>query len=274
MFQWLTAVVSLQTSIAKHLAQQQIQRSSDSKSRVGDTTKPEKPTASVQPVVQRDITEQDSASSLGQSCDSDKLSVIDGERTLVNGPVCQDGVSNGPLDVSRGGAISLLNPPGFSTNSAAQSSSSSSVNGDVEMVDVSGVKDSPAVIKSRSNSTDSPSIVRVNWSSGDKQSSSSSSSTGVTTPSGKNIVISAINKSNNTVVTKVLGPNSQAGKLAANNLAAKNLSGGTNPTSILSARVTGQQMAKVTGMAVGKSTTTGLGSAAKVITVSAPSGRS
>jgi hypothetical protein len=53
-------------------------------------------------------------------------------------------------------------------------------------------------------------------------------------PSGKNIVISAINKSNNTVVTKVLGPN-QGGKVTGNNLAGKNVSG-SNPTSILSPR--------------------------------------
>ncbi|XP_033748220.1 PHD finger protein 12-like [Pecten maximus] len=274
--EWLTAVVSLQTSIAKHLAQQQIQKSSDGSSRLSETSKPEKPTASVQPVVQRDSAEQESSSSVGQSCDIDKLSALDGDRTLLNGPVSQDGVSNGPLDVNRGGAISLLNPPGFSSSGqiVGSGSNSSSLNGDVEMTDVSNVKgttssDSPAVIKSRSNSTDSPSIVRVNWSSGDKQSVAVSSATGVTTPSGKNIVISAINKSNNTVVTKVLG---QGGKLAANNMAAKNMSG-SNPTSILSPQVTGKQMAKVTGMAIGKTTTTASGSTAKVITVSAPSGK-
>ncbi|XP_048745110.2 PHD finger protein 12-like [Ostrea edulis] len=243
--EWLSAVVSLQTSIARHLAQRQIQKSSAESGKSEQNVKLEKPTASVQPVI------QGSESSEGNLCDSKVTSM---EVDKPNGPVSES-VSNGPLEGNRVGAISLLHPPGSS------SSSQSSVNGEVG--ESSKGKTDTVLIKSRSKSVDgSPAnIVRVNWASVDKQVTSGASTS--TTPSGKNIVISAINKANNTVVTKVLGP-TQGNKLLANNMAANS---GSSSTSILSPRVSGQSAIKVAS--VQGRTNTG-GSAAKVITVSTP----
>ena len=249
-------MVSLQTSIAKHLAQQQIDKTEPDSSRVtGDTsTKPEKPTASVQPTMQRDPEMLLMDSSATDSCDSDKAS----DSELYNGPSAQDTTS--PLDIHRGGAVSLLNPQNFPLGS--NSNISNSLNGDIDNVDVTvKTRTDGAAIKSRSSSVDSsqPNIMRVNWPPGDKSVSSPVTS--------KNIVISAINKSNNTVLTKVIGAN-QSGKLAATLSpgAVKNLS---NPTSILSPRVLGQS-SKVTGITmtktVGSSQVTG--STAKVINAS------
>lgn len=64
--QWLSAVVSLQTSIARHLAQKQIQMSSTESGKSEVNVKSEKPTASVQPVIQS----SDSQQNEGGSCDS------------------------------------------------------------------------------------------------------------------------------------------------------------------------------------------------------------
>jgi hypothetical protein len=238
--------VSLQTSIARHLAQKQIQKSSTEPGKSEPTVKLEKPTASVTPVI------QGSESSDGNSSDSKVTSMeVDNK---PNGPVSES-VSNGPLEGSRLGAISLLHPP------ASSSPQQSSVNGEVG--ESSKSKSDTVLIKSRSKSVDgSPAnIVRVNWASVDKQVTSGASTS--TTPSGKNIVISAINKANNTVVTKVLGP-TQGNKLLTNNMAANS---GSSSTSILSPRVSGQSAIKVAS--VQGRTSTG-GSAAKVITVSTP----
>lgn len=243
--EWLSAVVSLQTSIARHLAQKQIQMSSTESGKSEVNVKSEKPTASVQPVIQS----SDSQQNEGGSCDS-KVTSMEVDKP-PNGPL-SDSLSNGPLEGNRGGAISLLHPP---------STSQHSVNG--EIGESSKSKPETVLIKSRSKSVDgSPAnIVRVNWASVDKQASSGASTS--TTPSGKNIVISAINKANNTVVTKVLGP-TQGNKLIANNVAANS---GGNSTSILSPRVSGQSAIKVASV---QGRTSTVGSTAKVITVSTP----
>ncbi|XP_061166632.1 PHD finger protein 12-like [Saccostrea echinata] len=244
--EWLSAVVSLQTSIARHLAQKQIQKSSSESGKSEQSVKTEKPTASVQPVIQG----SDSQPSEGGLCDS-KVTNMEVDKPL-NGPL-SDPISNGPLEGNRGGAISLLHPPG--------PSSQSSMNG--ELGESSKSKSETVLIKSRSKSVDgSPAnIVRVNWASMDKQTTSGASTS--TTPSGKNIVISAINKANNTVVTKVLGP-TQGNKLLANNVAANS---GSSSTSILSPRVSGQSAIKVASV---QGRTNTVGSTAKVITVSTP----
>ena len=252
---WLSSVVCLQTSIARHLAQSRSQKNSDG-TKPSSATKLEKPMATIQPVVHRDSLDSSSSDSLVSdviSCATDsKTSISENERTSFNGSLnSPDCFSNGPLDISKGGAISLLHPPGASfSNSGA----SSVINTEID----SSQKNEVIGVKSRSNSMDSsqPNVVRLNW-------NSDRSSSAVTMPSGKNIVISAINKSNNTVVTKVLGPN-QGGKVTGNNLAGKNVSG-SNPTSILSPR-SGTTTVKV-GNVQGKTAAT---SSAKVITVTAP----
>lgn len=245
---WLSSVVCLQTSIARHLAQSRSQKNTDGTKPLS-STKPDKPTATIQPVHRDSIDSSSSESFVSDVlCGTDKIS--DNERTSFNGSLSStDCFSNGPLDISKGGAISLLHPPGTSFSN----SGTSSLNAEI---DVSQKTDSLGV-KSRSNSVDSPqpNIVRLNWNS-DRPSS-------VTMPSGKNIVISAINKSNNTVVTKVLAPN-QGGKITGNNVAGKNIAG-SNPTSILSPRG-GATTVKV-GSVQGKPP---IQSAAKVITVTAP----
>lgn len=183
-------------------------------------------------------------------CGSDtRLSNSENERTSFNGSLSSECFTNGPLDISKGGAVSLLHPP---LTSVANSNSGLS-NSDSE----TSQKSDMTGLKGRSNSVESPqpNIVRLNW--------NSEKSTAVTMPSGKNIVISAINKTNNTVVTKVLGPN-QSGKVTGNNIAGKNISG-SNPTSILSPRA-GTTTVKV-GSVQGKPTTP---TSAKVITVTAP----
>lgn len=253
----MSSVVCLQTSIARHLAQSRSQKNSDgskpSSSSASLTSKPEKPTAAIQPVVHRDSMDSSSNDSLVSDviCGSDgKSSVLENERTSFNGSLSSpDCFSNGPLDISKGGAVSLLHPPGASFSNSGASANNSETDTSQKLENVGA--------KSRSNSVDSPqpNIVRLNW--------NSDKSSAVTMPSGKNIVISAINKSNNTVVTKVLGPN-QAGKATGNNLAGKNISG-SNPTSILSPRG-GAATVKVSNVQ-GKVTPS---STAKVITVSAP----
>ncbi|XP_052072417.1 PHD finger protein 12-like isoform X1 [Mytilus californianus] len=253
---WLSSVVCLQTSIARHLAQSRSQKNSEGSkptSSASSTSKPEKPTAAIQPVVHRDSMDSSSNDSLVSDviCGSDsKTSVLENERTSFNGSLSSpDCFSNGPLDISKGGAISLLHPPGTSFSNSGASAINSETDTSQKLENVGA--------KSRSNSVDSPqpNIVRLNW--------NSDKSSAVTMPSGKNIVISAINKSNNSVVTKVLGPN-QAGKATGNNLAGKNISG-SNPTSILSPRG-GAATVKVSNVQ-GKVATS---STAKVITVSAP----
>ncbi|CAC5379873.1 PHD finger protein 12 [Mytilus coruscus] len=253
---WLSSVVCLQTSIARHLAQSRSQKNSEGSkptSSASSTSKPEKPTAAIQPVVHRDSMDSSSNDSLVSDviCGSDsKTSVLENERTSFNGSLSSpDCFSNGPLDISKGGAISLLHPPGTSFSNSGASAINSETDTSQKLENVGA--------KSRSNSVDSPqpNIVRLNW--------NSDKSSAVTMPSGKNIVISAINKSNNSVVTKVLGPN-QAGKATGNNLAGKNISG-SNPTSILSPRG-GAATVKVSNIQ-GKVATS---STAKVITVSAP----
>ena len=214
--------MALQTSIAKHLAQRQIERlSGDGDSVKTDHVRPEKPTASVQPVVQgsEQITDNSAA------CSVEKISDIDRTSNLFS-----SSDSNGPLELSKGGAVSLLHPPSCS------SLSQGSVNGEVDSSDYTKSKSDSVVIRSRRDSVDgsqpNASIVRLNWASGDKQTTNVTSNS-----SSKNIVISAINKANNTVVTKVLGPAS-GGKVHSNNLAARAVGNGT--TSILSPRGAGQ----------------------------------
>ncbi|XP_067649895.1 PHD finger protein 12-like [Haliotis asinina] len=263
--EWLTAVVSLQTSIAKFLAQKQLQKSSDSaKSDSGGRCEHGKPTASVAPVIHRETDNAQCSLAAGDaqpshtfkdSNDCDRTNSLNGSG--LTSP--QETLPNGPFEIGKGAAISLL-------HGGTAATSSSTMNGEMEYADVQKTKPDAVVIRTRSNSADSasPNVVKVTWPCGEKQVSG-----GVTNTQGKNILISAINK-----VTKVLPNSSQVGKVVLPaNMAAKNVSG-SNPTSILSPRVTMQPAVKIATPG-GKPSSTGSGSTSspKVITVSAsPSG--
>lgn len=198
-----------------------------------------KPMASVSPVVQKDSSAQDSsqAASIAASCSSGtstpmgsgKEPQTDSDKTLVNGPsVSAAGCdspdsmpfSNGPVPAEVGvksGAVSLLNH---------------APNGEIGRTP----SDSAGTVKTRSNSLDSApvNVVKVSWPSGDKMTGSTSPSI---TSKGKNIVISAINKANNTVITKVVSsPGSQGGKPFSNSATVKSVGSSASPTSILSPR--------------------------------------
>ncbi|XP_050409401.1 PHD finger protein 12 [Patella vulgata] len=247
--EWLSGVVSLQTSIAKLLAQKQLQKSGDSM-KTSDTPL-SKPTASVAPVVQKD---SETSDPLFNSKSSD---FTDCERILLNGATqCltggQDSLFNGPF-----GAVSLLN-------------NSSSVNGDIEMSSASprtSNKTDPVLIRTRSNSADSPQTFGKVASSSDRPTSSSALT--IPGPQGKNILISAV-KNNNTVMTKVVQNTGQGKVVLPPNFTSKNISG-SNPTSILSPR--GQSVIKIPHPGGGRVASTGSSgnSSPKVITVSASS---
>ncbi|ESP00983.1 hypothetical protein LOTGIDRAFT_238397 [Lottia gigantea] len=239
--EWLAGVVALQTSIAKLLAQKQLHKSS------GDLSKPEtlltsKPTASVAPVVQKDSEFSDNVPN------KKSTDISDCEKILLNGAPACDNLLNGPY-----GAVSLLN-------------NSSSVNGDIDTTSSPRIKTDPVIIRTRSNSTDSIKGTLPN------ERGSSSSALSIPTSSGKNILISAINKNNNTVVTKVVQSSSQGKVVLPSNFTNKNVSG-NNATSILSPR-SGQSVIKIpsTGNNTRLSSISNTGtSSPKVITVSASS---
>ncbi|KAK3587148.1 hypothetical protein CHS0354_006790 [Potamilus streckersoni] len=256
--EWLKSVVSLQTSVAQYLAQKQLERSgSISDSVKSEIPRIEKPTASVQPVMHRDCSSENNSllaiDPLGATSTDCASKTCD---SLPNGPqnLVPEVHSNGSVDLNKG-AVSLLNPPG-----------STAFVGDVEMTDVYKSKQDEGS-RSRSSSLDSPpsNVVKVSWPVGDKQSIASSTLT------NKNIVISAVNKSNNTVLTRVVSGTSQGNKGPT---CVKNASSGTNTTSILSPRVSfpsGLKIGSSTIIKSGTSSTSGTLSGTKVITVSAPS---
>ena len=225
--------------------------------------------ASVAPVVHRDCDMQDQDDSMEENISSaSKVETFDCDRTSLNGSaVCspvQEPFSNGPFEVSKGSTVSLLH-----------GTSSATVNGDIDFVNLQRTKPDAVVIRTRSNSGDSPvpNIVKVNWPSGEKSCASSNSGSSVTNTQSKNIVISAINKSNNTVVTKVLSHSNQGGKTVSANSAAKNAVS-NNQTSILSPRQPAVKLATSGSQSkCSVSHTMGTISSPKVITVSAsPSG--
>ncbi|KAL4223515.1 PHD finger protein 12 [Mactra antiquata] len=229
---WLKSVVSMQTSIAQFLTKKQLEENSTDISKISDSIKSEKPTASVQPVQNRDLLDQ--SNSLTENCNqsgdykSKNSNNNNSECSVPNGPLvssCDTKVNNGHLDVNKG-AVSLLNP------------SCSSLNGDIEMAEPS---------RTRSNSGDS-NVVKLTWPGGsDKHVTVSSNSQ--STSSGRNIVISAVNKTNNVYTRVVPGI---PGKLSGQ-------------TSILSTRG-GNQSGKQ-GSTILKSNVSPGSSSTKVITV-------
>lgn len=237
-FQWLKSVVSLQTSIAQFLAKKQLERSSSQDgSRPTDSSKSEKPTASVQPVQNRDLADSavmDTGKTDTKSKNSNNNS-SSSDQPLPNGPLVggDSAVNNGCLDLNKG-AVSLLN------------ASCSSVNGDIEMAEVG---------KSKSDSTSSQessphtNIVKVTWpsSTSDKLTSTVSSTS---QSSNRNIVISTVNKTNNVYTRVVPGiPSKVQGQ-----------------TSILSPRA-GNQTGKLGSSVLKSNITSGSSSTTKVITV-------
>ncbi|CAH1802163.1 unnamed protein product [Owenia fusiformis] len=145
--QWLSSVVALQTSIARHLAQQQLNNVEIEKSTPKTTTEITKPTASVLPTVKQDLTSNSPPPS--DSCNSS--STIDvknnNKRTLMNGDVndtAEDIMENGPCASKSNGptGISLLGTP----------------NGDLD-ISMKGFDKSyegTSLLKNRSSSLDSP----------------------------------------------------------------------------------------------------------------------
>ncbi|XP_045172555.2 PHD finger protein 12-like [Mercenaria mercenaria] len=231
---WLKSVVSLQTSIAQFLTKKQLERSNSLDScKNSESAKTEKPTASVQPVQNRDLMDQSNSvsESSNQSSDLKSKNSNFSDCSVSNGPLvsnCDTKVNNGHLDVSKG-AVSLLNP------------SCSSLNGDIEMAE-------PARSKSDcSNTPDGTSnFVKLTWPGGDKQVNVSNNAQ---TSGSRNIVISTVSKTNNVYTRVVPGI---PGKLAGQ-------------TSILSARG-GNQTGKQ-GSTILKSNVASGSPSTKVITV-------
>lgn len=228
-------MVSLQTSIAQFLTKKQLERSNSVEScKNSDTAKTEKPTASVQPVQNRDLMDQSSSQTELENQPSDIKSKNSNmnDCSVPNGPLvsnCDSKVNNGHLDVSKG-AVSLLNP------------SCSSLNGDIEMAE-------PARSKSDCSSTTpdgTTNLVKLTWPSGDKHVTVSSIAQ---TSGGRNIVINTVSKTNNVYTRVVPGV---PGKLAGQ-------------TSILSTR--GSNQAGKQGSTILKSNIASGSSSTKVITV-------
>ena len=246
LFQWLKSVVSLQTSIAQFLTKKQLERGNSVDG--NSTSKHEKPTASVQPVLNRDFADQSSSNSdCNQTKGGDlKSQTSDSEQILSNGPLISspEVLNNGPLEINRG-AVSLLKP-----------SACSSINGDVEMSDYSKSKPDTNVLSGSGDSLQS-NVMKVAWPGGDKQQTISNLTN--QTSGNRNIVISTINKQNSTYSRVVSG--------------SKLVSG---PTSILSPRA-GSQTVKLGSATLarsnsisGPSPSSSSSSSTKVITVSAP----
>lgn len=309
--EWLSAMVSLQTSIAKHMTQKQLQKTSSPGSKLGDSNKIEacstaKPTASVAPVVQRDL--DSSACSTVSSADSatktaDSVVNTEGVSSVGDGKgsAIPDSV-NGPHELvfssgNKSGAISLLH------GNLGSSSGSGALNGDAEVLDVQKAK-VEAAVRTRSSSADAapgtPGVIKVSRASTDKPGSQAvtisgqpvpnagsacqaglpvpSSQQQLQTPQGKNILISTINKANNTVVTKVLPSPSGAaasGKVVLPSGVAARAVGGSPPTSILSPRVLVQPSMRLAGSSASGSgpqsnscSVVGAGPQTKVISVS------
>nr|KAG5713321.1 hypothetical protein BaRGS_007848 [Batillaria attramentaria] len=308
--EWLTAVVSLQTSIAKHMMQKQLQKTSGSGGKLGDISKQSepgstaKPTASVAPVVHRDpepsgassASSTDSLTKVADSVVTPEVGGNAGDGGGVKSGVTSD-PANGPHEQvlpsgGKSGAISLLHG-NLGSNSGA-------LNGDTEVLDVQKAKVEAAAVRTRSNSADAATgtsgLIRVSRSNTERPGGSqvttisaqsvsnsqsgmpaASSQQQLQTPQGKNILISTINKANNTVVTKVLpspGSSTTSKVVLPPGVAARSVSG-SPPTSILSPRVLVQPSMRVAGSATsGQGSQTngcsmvGAGPQTKVISVS------
>ncbi|CAG5117060.1 unnamed protein product, partial [Candidula unifasciata] len=299
--EWLLSVVAMQASIAKFLAQKQLQRLSDSGSKLLDPSTPaaSKPTASVAPVVHTDAEPSFSSTSQllhldpGQKqtrvvssantstelldCDNNKQnsnSLLNGERkSTPNGSYFQDdkfsSYPNWVSDPAARSSVSLLS--NYVTNNVSNNTASTpTMNGVMDVLDfpVSNnveVPKSESLLRSRSNSVDSLSPAGSfgnPWFSGDTANSDRSNNN---IDSCKNIVISALN--NGTAVTKVLSGKPHPAKVIL-----------ANKASVLGNSVSniGAQSHHVNVQPLSETGTTPVttSSAHKVITVSAtPSGR-
>lgn len=279
---WLSAIVGLQASIAKHLTQKQVRKdksattpSETSKSDTSSTTT--KPTASVAPVVHRDT---DSSSSVARSASPSEGGAEGGGFSSDVSRTSPD--SNGsseqsvpPSSIPKPGTVSLLH--GNLTGSG-----SSSMNGDAEILDVQKAK-VEAAVRTRSNSADTAGVIKVSWHSGDKGVSQAATSTSLGqpggqsmvsgTPQGRNIVISAIKGNSNTMLTKVVpGGNTGTSKVVLPPGVAARTVTGNSPTSILSPRVLVQPSVQRLGVnspqGQGSQTVGAGGTQTKVISVS------
>lgn len=245
--------MSLQTSVAKHLAQRQLSKCASDVNIKHENVK----------VKNSGDPSLSGTSILGAELRSHS---IEGDRTSkINGPkVSQDLLPNGSLEMARSGAVSLLNTIG----------SSSAINGDADLSELVKTRPETLVIKTLGSSTDNtyPNIMKVTWPSGafHKHTGSGINTmpTTITTPQGKNIVISAINKVNSNAVTKVLAPSNQG--------ATSRSSPSNVPSqSILSPRVSGSQSnIRMVGGTMTRQTSSGSTNAkVSLITVGGPQGK-
>lgn len=246
---WLKSVVSLQTSIAQFLTKRQLERGNSVESSKSDSSsKPEKPTASVQPVLNRDFADQSSSNTdCNQSSKSDiKSQNSDSEQILSNGPLISspEVLNNGPLELNKG-AVSLLNP-----------NSCNSVNGDMEISDLSKSRTDGNVLSGSSDSVSS-NVMKVTWPGDKQQTLTSVNNQG---SGNRNIVISTVNKQNSTYSRVVPGSKAVSG-----------------PTSILSPRAGNIKLGSATlarsnslSGPSSSSSSSSSSSTTKVITVSAP----
>ncbi|XP_052238468.1 PHD finger protein 12-like isoform X2 [Dreissena polymorpha] len=251
--QWLKSVVSLQTSIAQFLARKQLERSSSADTlRSSEQAKNEKPTASVQPVQNRDFADQ-SISESGHLVNSDLKTKHE------SGDGCDQNISNGPVSSTDNGysdsssktsGVSLLN------------SSCGSLNGDVEMSDMaqtrSDTTNSSQVLSPTSN------IVKVTWPNSSSNGDKLVSSVGNSQSGNKNIVVSMVNKTNNvytrvvpgklTGQTSILSPRagSQGSKQGSSVLRPNIVSGSSN-TKVIALNQSQTAKIAIPGVKVGQS---------------------
>ncbi len=259
-FQWLASVVSLQTSIARHLSQKQLNKdiegTSGIKTEAGASSG--KPTASVPPTMKQDrpLTPVSSASSTSSAsslpAEHTKQSSQDSDKNTINGTLgspTQESVPNGPVattsNLKSNGPVSLLNQSTHMPNGdlertgdqAKSRSESSSVTASTQRLKGVDTNTGQSVVKLTVPCT----------------------SSGSHTSQSKSIVISSVNKTNSTSGSKVF--TAPTGKVL---VSTKNISP-SNTTSILSPRVISTSSSKVS-MVSGSSVASG----SKVITVTTP----
>ncbi|XP_059143694.1 PHD finger protein 12-like [Physella acuta] len=211
--EWLSSVVSMQASIAKYLAQKQIEKTADGTRSCEVTTMNSKPTASVAPVVHKEVEQETVNSDLFlelADCDRSKQQIYNGELTSNSPNTVADknsSLSPWPPENLTGGVVSLL--PNNIRHSFV-----SSPKGDADSIESSNGRQLEEMgVRARSNSADSipspssPALGRPLWMAGDNFIGDCSSKNS----GSKNIVINAIKNSG--VVTKVLPGKPQPAKV-------------------------------------------------------------
>ena len=267
--QWLLSVVGLQTNIARHLAQQQLNKDLPGASTFS-TSATSKPMASVQPVKQERPESLVSVATVypisdTRNKDSDtKLGVVNG---ALAGSVAQDLLGNGAPSSVTVASTSVNKPNGPVSLLQSGSSSGCTANGDMDMLKPSDLL-KPTYVGGVAPATHKVVMAGPGQSVVKLTVPCTPGSTGTT--QSRNIVISTVNKTTGVVGSKVVtaSPAAQAGKVVvSSSLVGKNLPVG-NSTSLLSPRVS--TTGKVGGLTTMSSGTTSTTPGSKVITVTTP----